>query len=63
MRLKGIKTERQYKFYQTRTKLFSFDGIFNDITDICELFLLLPQEETILIAEELGVKHLKTLKQ
>lgn len=63
MRLKGIKTERQREFYQTGTKLSSFDGIFNDITNICEQFLLLPQEETILIAEEPGNKHLKTLKQ
>lgn len=35
-------------------------GFSNGITDIREQFPLLPQEETILIAEELGIKRPKT---
>ncbi|MCM3112434.1 TnsA endonuclease N-terminal domain-containing protein [Lederbergia lenta] len=35
-------------------------GFSNGITDIREQFPLLPQEETILISEELGIKRPKT---
>lgn len=57
-RLKGIKTGRQHEFLSDLERNYFYITEFSDgILDIREQFPLLPQEETILIAEELGIKH------
>ncbi|MCC2456495.1 TnsA endonuclease N-terminal domain-containing protein [Bacillus cereus] len=57
-RLKGIKTSRQHEFLSDLERNYFYLTEFSDaITDVREKFPLLPQEETILIAEELGIKH------
>lgn len=62
-RLKGIKTGRQHEFLSDLERNYFYLTEFsNYINDIREQFPLLPQEETILIAEELGIKHPKDPK-
>lgn len=57
-RLKGIKTGRQHKFLSDLERNYFYLTEFSDdILDVREQFPLLPQEETIFIAEELGIKH------
>ncbi|MGG2113435.1 TnsA endonuclease N-terminal domain-containing protein [Lysinibacillus pakistanensis] len=57
-RLKGIKTGRQHEFLSDLERNYFYLTEFSDvILDIREQFPLLPQEETIIIAEELGIKH------
>lgn len=57
-RLKGIKTNRQHEFLSDLERNYFYITEFSDlIVDIREQFPLLPLEETIVIAEELGVKH------
>ncbi|GIX59419.1 hypothetical protein BPADB04_44490 [Bacillus paranthracis] len=57
-RLKGIKTGRQHELLSDLERNYFYLTEFSDvILDIREQFPLLPQEETIIIAEELGIKH------
>ncbi|TCO71809.1 TnsA endonuclease N-terminal domain-containing protein [Marinisporobacter balticus] len=57
-RLVGIKINRQYDFLSDLEKNYFYILDFADeIIDIREQFPLLPVEETILIADELGIKH------
>src|SRR5699024_11156797 len=57
-RLKGIKTGRQHEFLSDLERNYFYLTEFSDADlDIREQFPLLPQEETIVIAEELGIKH------
>lgn len=48
--LKGIKTNRQHEFLSDLERNYFY-------IDIREQFPLLPLEETIVIADELGIKH------
>lgn len=59
-RLKGIKTQRQYELLlgQERNYFYILDFL-NIVEDIPEQYPLLPIEETILIANELGIEHSK----
>lgn len=62
-RLKGIKTGRQHEFLSDLERNYFYLSEFSDyIIDIREQFPLLPQEETLLIAEELGITHPKDPK-
>ncbi|MCM3491002.1 TnsA endonuclease N-terminal domain-containing protein [Alkalihalophilus marmarensis] len=57
-RLKGIKTKRQHEFLSDLERNYFYITEFSDfIIDIREQFPLLPLEETIVIADELGIKH------
>lgn len=57
-RLKGIKTNRQHEFLSDLEKNYFYLTEYSDfVVDIREQFPLLPLEETIIIAEELGIKH------
>ncbi|MCT4605729.1 MAG: TnsA endonuclease N-terminal domain-containing protein [Marinisporobacter sp.] len=57
-RLVGIKINRQYDFLSDLEKNYFYISDFSDeVIDIREQFPLLPIEETILIADELGIKH------
>ncbi|MGM9986962.1 MAG: TnsA endonuclease N-terminal domain-containing protein [Bacillaceae bacterium] len=57
-RLKGIKTNRQHEFLSDLERnYFYLTEYSNYIIDIREQFPLLPLEETIVIADELGIKH------
>jgi predicted transposase YbfD/YdcC len=57
-RLKGIKTSRQYEFLSDLERNYFYMTEHSDcIVDIREQFPLLPLEETIVIADELGIKH------
>lgn len=57
-RLKGIKSKRQYEFLSDLERNFFYIVEFSgDVIDIREQFPLLPIEETIVIADELGIKH------
>src|SRR5699024_9172047 len=57
-RLKGIKTGRQHEILYDLERNYFYLTEFNDVVlDIREQFHLVPQEETIEIAEELGIKH------
>jgi hypothetical protein len=57
-RLKGIKTGRQHEFLSDLERNYFYLTEFSDVVlDIREQYPLLPQEETIVIAEELGIKH------
>lgn len=57
-RLKGIKTNRQHEFLSDMERdYFYILEYSNNVIDIREQFPLLPLEETILIANELGIKH------
>ncbi|MFA2811726.1 TnsA endonuclease N-terminal domain-containing protein [Bacillus mycoides] len=57
-RLKGIKTSRQHEFLSDLERNYFYLTEYSDlIIDIREQFPLLPLEETIVIADELGIKH------
>lgn len=57
-RLKGIKTNRQHEFLSDLERnYFYLTEYSNYIVDIQEQFPLLPLEETIVIANELGINH------
>lgn len=57
-RLLGIKIDRQHELMSDLERNYFYITEFADcIKDIREQFPLLPQEQTITIAEELGVKH------
>lgn len=57
-RLKGIKTKRQHEFLSDLERNYFYILEYSDIViDIREQFPLLPLEETVLIAKELGIKH------
>lgn len=57
-RIKGIKTERQYDFLSDLEKNYFYLLEYSDnIIDIREQYPLLPLEKTLLIADELGIKH------
>ncbi|MGE7599604.1 TnsA endonuclease N-terminal domain-containing protein [Lysinibacillus fusiformis] len=57
-RLKGIKTKRQHEFLSDLERNYFYLTEYSDfVVDIREQFPLLPLEETIVIADELGLKH------
>lgn len=57
-RLKGMKTGRQHEFLSDLERnYFYLTEYSNFVIDIREQFPLLPLEETIVIADELGLKH------
>lgn len=57
-RLKGIKSNRQHEFLSDMERdYFYILEYSNEVIDIREQFPLLPLEETLLIAKELGIKH------
>lgn len=57
-RLKGIKTSRQHEFLSDLERNYFYILEYSDtVVDIREQFPLLPLEETVLIAKELGIKH------
>ncbi|GLC89709.1 TnsA endonuclease N-terminal domain-containing protein [Lysinibacillus piscis] len=57
-RLKGIKTNRQHEFLSDLERNYFYLTEYSDfVVDIREQFPLLPLEETIVIADELGIKH------
>ncbi|WP_368657332.1 TnsA endonuclease N-terminal domain-containing protein [Metabacillus halosaccharovorans] len=57
-RPKGIKTERQYEFLSDLERNYFYLAEYSDfVVDIREQFPLLPLEETIVIADELGIEH------
>ncbi|EON70943.1 heteromeric transposase endonuclease subunit TnsA [Lysinibacillus sphaericus] len=57
-RLKGIKIPRQYEFLSDLERnYFYLLEYSNLVVDIREQYPLLPIEETIIIADELGIKH------
>lgn len=59
-RLKGIKTGRQHEFLSDMERnYFYFLEFADSVIDIREQFPLLPLEDTLLIAEELGIEHPK----
>lgn len=59
-RLKGIKTGRQHEFLSDmETNYFYILEYAENVIDIREQYPLLPLEETILIANELGIEHPK----
>lgn len=57
-RLRGIKTNRQHEFLSDLERSYFYLAEYSDVVvDIREQFPLLPLEETIVIADELGLKH------
>lgn len=57
-RLRGIKTNRQHEFLSDLERNYFYLTEYSDfVVDIREQFPLLPLEETIIIADELGIKH------
>ena len=59
-RLKGIKTGRQHEFLSDMERNYFYILEYSDdVIDIREQFPLLPLEETVLIANELGINHPK----
>ncbi len=57
-RLKGIKTNRQHEFLSDLERNYFYLSEYSDfVVDIREQYPLLPLEETIVIADELGIKH------
>jgi len=57
-RLKGIKIPRQYEFLSDLERNYFYLLEYSDVVvDIREQYPLLPIQETIVIAEELGLKH------
>ncbi|MGA5662669.1 TnsA endonuclease N-terminal domain-containing protein [Bacillus bombysepticus] len=57
-RLKGIKTSRQHEFLSDLERNYFYLTEHSDfVFDIREQFPLLPLEETIVIADELGIKY------
>lgn len=59
-RIKGIKTERQHEFLSDMERNYFYYLEYSDVVqDIREQFPLLPIEETMIIANELGIEHPK----
>ena len=59
-RIKGIKTGRQHEFLSDMERNYFYFLEYSDkVQDIREQFPLLPIEDTILIAKELGFEHPK----
>ncbi|MEC1158163.1 heteromeric transposase endonuclease subunit TnsA [Cytobacillus horneckiae] len=57
-RLKGIKIPRQYEFLSDLERNYFYLLEYSDlVVDIREQYPLLPIEETIVITDELGIKH------
>ncbi|MED1678678.1 TnsA endonuclease N-terminal domain-containing protein [Bacillus subtilis] len=57
-RLKGIKIPRQFEFLSDLERNYFYLLEYSDlVVDIREQYPLLPIEETIIIADELGIKH------
>ncbi|QOY37581.1 heteromeric transposase endonuclease subunit TnsA [Anaerobacillus isosaccharinicus] len=57
-RLKGIKVPRQFEFLSDLERNYFYLLEYSDyVVDIREQYPLLPIEETLLIAEELGITH------
>ncbi|MBO0992592.1 TnsA endonuclease N-terminal domain-containing protein [Bacillus sp. SD088] len=57
-RLKGNKIPRQYEFLSDLERNYFYLLEYSDsVVDIREQFPLLPIEETLLISDELGIKH------
>lgn len=57
-RLKGIKISRQHEFLSDLERNYFYLLEYSDlVVDIREQFPLLPEGETVVIAEELGIKH------
>lgn len=57
-RLKGIKIPRQFEFLSDLERNYFYLLEYSDLViDIREQYPLLPIEETIVIADELGIKH------
>ncbi|MEX3748293.1 MULTISPECIES: TnsA endonuclease N-terminal domain-containing protein [Lysinibacillus] len=57
-RLKGIKTNRQHEFLSDLERNYFYLTEYSDsVIDVREQFPLLPLAETIVIADELGLKH------
>ncbi|MEK3979690.1 TnsA endonuclease N-terminal domain-containing protein [Psychrobacillus sp. FSL K6-2836] len=57
-RLNGYKIPRQYEFFSDLERnYFYLLEYSDDVVDIREQYPLLPREETIVIADELGIKH------
>lgn len=62
-RLKGIKTGRQHEFLSDMEKNYFYILEYShSVTDIREQYPLLPIEETLTIANELGIEHPKNPK-
>ena len=62
-RLKGIKTGRQHEFLSDMEKNYFYFLEYSDcVVDIREQYPLLPLEETLIIAKELGIEHPKNPK-
>lgn len=62
-RLKGNKIPRQYDFLSDLERNYFYLLEYSDeVVDIREQYPLLPIEETLLIADELGIKHPKDPK-
>ena len=59
-RVKGIKTQRQHElFSDLERNYFYYLDFADNVVDIREQFPLLPINETIMIAQELGIEHSK----
>ena len=59
-RVKGMKTNRQHEFLSDMERNYFYILEFSDkVLDIREQYPLLPLEDTITIADELGLKHPK----
>lgn len=59
-RVKGIKTNRQHELLSDMERNYFYILEYSDnVKDIREQFPLLPKEDTISIADELGIKHPK----
>ncbi len=59
-RVRGLKTQRQHEFLSDMERNYFYYLEYSDkVNDIREQFPLLPLEDTILIAEELGYVHPK----
>ena len=62
-RIKGIKTGRQHEFLSDMERNYFYILEYSDIVeDIREQYPLLPIEDTLLIADELGIEHPKDPK-
>lgn len=59
-RVKGIKTNRQHELLSDMERNYFYILEFSDkVLDIREQYPLLPMEDTVTIADELGLKHPK----
>lgn len=57
-RIKGIKTQRQHEFLSDLERnYFYYLDMADQVIDIREQFPLLPIEDTLIIAQELGIEH------